>query len=358
MGVYSAAMPLRSRLLTLATLLLAAFLSGQMAAQDASPSPAGQDAQPTTRLQVQSQLVFVPTTVRTKKGDTIYGLSADRFVIEDNGVKQKVRLDDSGQIQPISLVVVFQCSRGTVAEMDKLKGLPIMVDELLGDAPAEVAVVKFGGGEDLVSGFVTTPERRESALNALAPCEDKDATVYDAVEYAGQILEAHHAKGRRAILLISETRDHDSEAKAEHVIEQLSRSNIVLESVSFSPFRDEQVDAIKVGGTPSVLNPIALIAAAVQALRTNAPKTLARLTGGEYINFATQKSFDKGLLTLGNHVNNYYVLSFRPTFPADAQGSNLAQPGLHNLRVFVPEYPDARLGHRSSYWAEGVSATN
>ncbi len=350
-------MPLRSGLAIAAFMLLGTTTHFQINAQEQPAPPSSNSGdQPTTRLQVQSQLVFVPTTVRTKKGETIYGLTADRFVIEDNGVKQKVRLDDSGQVQPISLVVVFQCSRGTIAEMEKLKGLPIMVDELIGDAPAEMAVVKFGGGEDLVSKFVTTPERREAALNTLQPCEDKDATVYDAVEYAGQILEAHHAKGRRAILLISETRDHGSEAKAEHVIEQLSRSNIVLESVSFSPFRDEQVDAIKGGGTPSVLNPVALIMAAVQALRTNAPKTLARLSGGEYINFASQKSFDKGLLTLGNHVNNYYVLSFRPTFPVDAAGSNLAQPGLHDLKVTVPEYPDAKLGHRSSYWAEGAIA--
>ncbi len=344
---------MRIRLIAALTGLLAALSFYSVAAQEPPQIP---DDQSTARLQLGTQLVFVPTTVRTKKGETIYGLGADKFVIEDNGVPQQVRLDDSGQVQPISLVVVFQCSRGAIAEMDKLKGLPIMVDELIGDAPAEVAVVKFGSGEDLVSGFVTTPERREAALNSLAPCEDKDATVYDAVEYAGQILDAHHAKGRRAVLLISETRDHGSEAKAEHVIEQLSRSNIVLESVSFSPFRDEQVDSIRGGGTPSALNPIALIQAAVQALRTNAPKTLARLSGGEYINFATQKSFDKGLLTLGNHVNNYYVLSFRPTFPANAAGSSQAQPGLHDLTVKVPLYPDAKLGHRSSYWAEGLTS--
>lgn len=305
---------------------------------------------------MQSQLVFVPTTVRTRKGETIYDLSADKFIIEDNGIPQQVRLDDSGQIEPLSLVVVFQCSRGVVEEMNKLRGLPIMVDEIIGDASAEVAVVKFGTGEDLVSKFVATPERREAALNSLSPCEDKDATIYDAVEYAGQILEAHHAKGRRAILLISETRDHGSDAKAEHVIEQLTRSNIVLEAVSFSPFRDEQVDALKHPGSTSAAGEvISLIQAAIQSLRTNAPKTLARFSGGEYINFASQKSFDKGLLTLGNHANNYYALSFRPTFPADATGSSLAQPGLHNLTVKVPLYPDAKLGHRSSYWAEGVT---
>ena len=343
---------LRPALLAAFILLLSAS-ARWCAGQELPKSP---DDQSTARLQLGTQLVFVPTTVRTKRGETIYGLTADKFVIEDNGVPQRVRLDDSGEVQPLSLVVAVQCSRGAWAEMDKMRGLATMIDEVIGDAPAEVAVIKFGTGEDLVAKFVSTPERRESAINSLQPCEDGGATIYDAVEYAGQILEAHKAKGRRAILLVSETRDHGSEAKAEHVIEQLSRSNIVLESVSFSPFRDDELSRLKNHEASSIMNPAALIYTIVQALRTNAPKTLARLSGGEYINFASQKSFDKGLLTLGNHVNNYYVLSFRPTVPADAAGSSLAQPGLHNLTVKVPEYPDAALGHRSSYWAEGISA--
>ena len=61
---------------------------------------------------MQSQLVLVPTAVQTPKGDEIYGLTADSFLVEDNGVRQRVRLDDSGTVQPLSIVVAVQCSRG------------------------------------------------------------------------------------------------------------------------------------------------------------------------------------------------------------------------------------------------------
>ena len=60
-------------------------------------------------------------------------------------------------------------------------------------------------------------------LQGLRPCQDGEANIYDAVEYATQLLETRKASGRRAILLISETRDHGSEAHAEKVIEALNR---------------------------------------------------------------------------------------------------------------------------------------
>lgn len=327
---------------------------GQEPKQETQQDP---QTSPTTRLTVQSQLVFVPTAVQTGKGQPIYGLTADDFVVEDNGVRQHPRLDESGTVQPLSIVVAVQCSRSAWAEAQKMRGLTTMVDSIIGGAPAEVAVVQFGTGEDLLSKFETDPDRRTAAINQLAPCEDGGNTIYDAVEYAGQLLEAHKAKGRRVVLLVSETRDHGSEAKAEHVAEQLARSNIVVDALTFSPFRDEQVDALQYKRDSSLLNPAALIYTIIQALRTNAPKTLARMSGGEYMNFATGKGFDRELLTLANHVNNYYVLSFVPRFPADAEGSMMAQPGMHDLKVTVTKYPDAKVRHRESYWAQGITET-
>jgi len=75
------------------------------------------------------------------------------------------------------------------------------------------------------------------------------------------------------------------------------------------------------------------------------------MSGGEYINFATQKGFDKGMVTLSNHVHNFYMLSFVPRFPAVMAGSAQAAPGLHKIVVKIPDYPKATVRHRESYWA-------
>jgi len=322
--------------------VLAGLAGGQ------EPSAPADDA-PKTTIQVQSQLVFVPTTVEAGK-DILYELKASQFVVEDNGIPQKVRLDeDDESARPLSLVVAVQCSRSAVAEFDKLQGLPTMIDAITGDAPAEVAVIQFGTGEDLMTGFTRDVNVRDRALAKLTPCEDGGDNIFDAVDYANTLMEAHHATGRRAVLLISETRDHGSETKAETVIHELGKSNTVVDAVAFSPGRDEMVDDLHHGGGGGILS---LLVMAVEAARKNAPKEFARLSGGEYINFATQKGFDQGMNTLSNHVHNFYMLSFVPRFPADMAGSGVAAPGLHKITVKIPDYPKATIRHRESYWAE------
>jgi VWFA-related protein len=324
--------------------VLAAFAGGVCGQEPTAPTT----ETPAATIQVQSQLVFVPTTVQTGK-DILYDLKPTQFVVEDNGIPQKVRLDESDEsARPLSLVVAVQCSRSAVAEFDKLRGLPTMIDAIAGDAPAEVAVIEFGTGEDLMTGFTRDINVRNQALAKLAPCDDGGDNIFDAVDYANTLMEAHHAQGRRAVLLISETRDHGSETKAETVIHELGRSNTVVDAVAFSPGRDEMVDDLHYGGGGGILS---LLVMSVEAVRKNAPKEFARLSGGEYINFATQKGFDKGMVTLSNHVHNFYMLSFVPRFPPDMAGSSLAAPGLHKITVKIPDFPSATIRHRESYWA-------
>jgi len=323
---------------------------GSLCGQTPAPTePTVADQAPTTTIQVQSQLVLVPTMVELGKGgDMLYELKPSQFVVEDNGVPQRVRLDESDEARPLSLVVAVQCSRSAIAEFDKLQGLATMIDAIAGDAPAEIAVIQFGTGEELLAGFTHDVRTRDAALNKLRPCEDDGGDdIFDAVDYANTLLDAHHAQGRRAVLLISETRDHGSETKPDLVIKELGRSNTVLDAVAFGAGRDEMVDDLKHGGGGGIFS---LLVMAVEAARKNAPKEFARLSGGEYINFATQKGFDKGMGTLANHVHNFYMLSFVPRFPADATGSGVAAPGLHKITVKISEYPSAIVRHRESYW--------
>jgi VWFA-related protein len=334
------------------------FLAGTTILNAQAPTePQPETEAGTATIQVRSQLVPVPTTVQTKQGEVIYDLKPSQFVIEDNGVPQRVHLDDAEEsTRPLALVVAVQCSRSAIEEFNKLAGLPTMLDALVGAAPAEVAVIQFGTGEELMTGFTRNPQVRDAAITRLRPCEDDGgANIFDAVDYANTLLEAHQAltkypNARRAVLLISETRDHGSETKPDAVIAELGRTNTVVDAVSFSPGRDEMVNDLKYGGGSGVMG---LLFMAVQAARKNAPKEFAALSGGEYINFATQKGFDNGLSTLANHVHNFYLLSFQPNFPAAIADKNASAPGLHKIVVKIPDYPDAIIHHRESYWDGG-----
>src|SRR4051812_46766452 len=104
-------------------------------------------------IRVHTSLVMLPTRVETKVGETIYGLTADQFIVEDNGVRQLVRIEDSPESTSLSLVIAIQCGRSAAEEFGKLKGLATMIDAIVGEAPHEVAVVVYGERPWLLSNF-------------------------------------------------------------------------------------------------------------------------------------------------------------------------------------------------------------
>jgi VWFA-related protein len=233
-----------------------------------------------------------------------------------------------------------------------MAGLNTMVEALIGGAPAKVAVMDFGSTPELLTNFTTNSIRRERAISSITPCDDDPHNaIFDAVKAANDLFAHSDPKGRHVILLISETRDHGSKSKPQETIKDLGRTDTVVDSVAYSPGRDELVEDLKHSdGASGGL--IGLILTAVQALRTNAAKEFARESGGEYINFGSGNKFDMSLNSLANHVDNYYLLSFAPHFPPGKE-----QPGpLHTLNVKVPIYPDATIRHRESYWTEMPAA--
>jgi VWFA-related protein len=312
-------------------------------------TPSATDDQSYT-LKTQSNVVLVPTTVQTKHGDMIYELKPEQFVLEDNGVSQTVHVDEDTDSLGLSLVVVVQCSRAAGYEYPKLGGLGAMIDGIAGDAPREVAIVTYGSAPLLLGKFSNSVDSMARALAQLEPCDDPEASTLDAVAYATRLLEARQNHYRHAILLISETRDHGSTAKPAEVVAALGRTNTVVDSVAFGPGKTEVMSDLKYGGGSG---PIGLLVMAVNALKKNAAHELAALSGGEYINFTTQRGFDEGLHQLSNHVHNYYLLSFQPHAEANGEPAS----GMHRIRVHIPDYPDARVRFRESYFAGELDST-
>src|SRR5580704_15470950 len=117
------------------------------------------------KLSVRSNLVFLPTRVQTKHGETIHGLRPEQFIVEDNGVRRPIKLEDDPDSSPgLSLTVLVQCSRSASTEFNKLKGLPAMIEAIVGDAPHEVAVISYGTISRVQADFSSDYEAARIAL--------------------------------------------------------------------------------------------------------------------------------------------------------------------------------------------------
>lgn len=376
------------------------FLRIDLAAQQVSKpqtqeAPASDQTEAAnSKLTVHSNLVFLPTRVQQKNGETIYGLKPEQFIIEDNGVRQTVHIEENPEAVGLSLVVVLQCSRSAPSEFDKLKNLGTMIEGIAGDNPHEIAVMSYGEAPYVLSNFSSRPEAVHSALSRLKPCGSVAQSItIDAVYYAIGMLKRRKNHYRRAILLISEDRDHGSHSKLQDVVAELGVTDTVIYSVTFSAGRDTVIEKLRhprgrpqpepefnpwpvpssspqpvpspqpsaspepfpeETSEPALPEPVYLVhpprfnvdprlMMVINALRRNTASQLAALSGGEYVNFTTQRGLEDALQRISNRIHNYYLLSFAPpSVPAF---------GSHSLRVRVPDYPDAFIQTRKSYWS-------
>lgn len=81
-------------ILMLATCLayMGALLHAQQLPPVEPPAPMPNAAAGSQNLEVTTTEVLVPTLVEKKDGDVVYGLKASDFVVEDDGVPQKIRV--------------------------------------------------------------------------------------------------------------------------------------------------------------------------------------------------------------------------------------------------------------------------
>ncbi len=356
-------------------------------------APAPQNSQ-TAVFATQAPLVIVPALVRTKGGDVIFTLTANDFELTDDGVPQKLTLEEGTGGEPLALVVVVEIGGAGAREFDKLGHLAPMLDSVVGGVPHKIAVVAFDSRPSLIQDFTARSDAAAGSLVALLRHSpgDNGAAILDSLGFAVDLLRNQPPNYRRAILLVSETLDRGSGLILEEAVRALSNTNTAIYSIGFSTAKSEAThyayrelpiqpgwiltnkypnpphgcmgkdpepdpdgthrklaqayDCVTQLAPPLGLAKTAAIAA-TDGLRRNVPETVAHLTGGEYFKLSDEKSLDRSLVTIANHLPNRYLLSFQPQSP---------HPGLHAITLRTPNHANLEVTARSSYWLSPEAA--
>ncbi|HUI83057.1 MAG TPA: VWA domain-containing protein [Candidatus Binatia bacterium] len=328
------------------TIVLLLWLAAAAASAPAQEQPS---------YRTQANVVLVPALVRDRSGDVVYGLRADDFIVEDEGVPQRVLLDEAAGSEPVSLVVAIQCGRRADFELPRMRGLGAMLLPLLAQPGTKIAIVAFDSQVHAIGNFTGDAQAIAGDLAALQP-GDGGAAVLDAVDYSARLLDTVPEGHKRVLLLISETRDHGSRsANIGEVIRAIGNSNIVVYTLAFSPSKSNVLDTLRgnnnpdlhpeqteVHESPDLLAPFVL---AAQAMRRNTARAIASQTGGEYHMFDSAKGFDAHMTEFANHLHSRYLLSFQPVRP---------HPGLHRIEVLLKQSRQRTVLARGSYWAVGA----
>ena len=335
--------------------------------------------QPT--LTVRSTLVQVPVLVKTKGGEVIFELTADDFLLTDNGVPQDLTLDQDTDSQPLALAIVVETGGAGARHLVDYRQLDAILDALIGNVEHRIAIIGFDSVPHLLMPFAP---RTADASQQLASLHEGDqgAAILDGIALAIAQLRAQPTRYRRAILLLSETIDQGSKTTLDEALRLISDTNTTMYSFGFSSTRSavsheaskfnssepgpahgcfsrngadseyeghyskQVLDCISQLAPPLRLATMTFLTAR-NALRTNTAESIAQLTGGEFFHFHDAKDLKAGLIAVSNDVPNYYVLSFRPTSPT---------PGLHALHVETKGRPQLVLNSRREYWIDDDTA--
>jgi VWFA-related protein len=297
-------------------------------------------------LHSQSNVVIIPALVKSANGEVVYGLGPKDFVVEDDGVEQTIRVDEAAEGSAVSLVVAIQRGRRADYEFPRIRGLSAMLDPMVEAGLGSVAIVEFDSQVQLAQDFSSNSERTAGTLKELQP-GDGGAAILDAVDYSVKMLEKAPKERQRLLLLISETRDHGSQAKVEDVVAEIGQSNTTVYALAFSPSRSNVLDTMRGNNINEMHEGVDFLDLGyrvVQAMRKNTPETIAAMTGGEFESFATGKGFEAHMIDFTNHVHSRYLLSIEPKSPHE---------GLHQIRVRLRDVGDRVVLARSSYWVTG-----
>ncbi len=234
-------------------------------------------------------VVEVYATVADSAGAPVLGLSREDFVVRENGDVQPVSHFAAGQF-PLSVAVALDRSfsmSGARLGTAKSAGR-VFLDELRPED--ESMLIAIGSRTEVIAPLSRNRAPQLSTLFAL----DAFGTtgLYDAVIAAIEAIQP--ARGRRALLLLSDGSDRYSTATASTALERARASDVLIYPIALGRTR------------PAVF------------------AELAALTGGRSFHLEDPRSLPITVREIATELRNQYLLGYSPSSPI--------VPGSHEWR--------------------------
>jgi VWFA-related protein len=163
--------------------------------------------------------------------------------------------------------------------------------------------------------------------------------VLDAISYSVRLLDSRATPNRKVLFLVSGANDDGSTASDSEVLRQIERSNVLIYSATYLQTASSKIGQAFADPTDHPVNLLGIFSNLLRSAKENVPKTVAEMSGGEYLPFHDEKALEQGLSGVDNHFYSQYLLSFTPKL----------SPGQHSLRVVV-DRGDVVVTARAGYW--------
>jgi VWFA-related protein len=293
-----------------------------------------------SKFHAESRVVLVPVTVTDDKGKPIDGLGIGDFSLLDHGARQRIALDvsDTG-VAPISLVIAIQTAGVSAAALAKIRKIGGMIQPLIVGDRGEAAVLTFDSEIRWARDFTSESRLVRDSFEGLRAGEGMTARMLDALVQA--TARMRERKGRRIVVIVSESRDRGSKTKLVDAVQAVQRADVLVYAAKYSayttPFTAKPEDL----PPPDGPNLLAVFTELGRMGKKNTVEALTQATGGNVLPFLTQNSLEKAIEKLGEEVHSQYLLSFTP---------ESKEAGFHRIEVQLAGHGNVRVRWRQAYW--------
>ncbi len=190
------------------------------------------DPEPET-IRISSRLVTVPVSVTDANGNPIRNLTAEDFVLEEDGVAQPVQTMGEPGKTPLEMVLLFDVSRSIRNRFDfEREAASRFVHQVLKQGDG-ISIFAIGTTPKLAVARTDNVEKAVTGALGIQPTEDSTAFYDTIVKAAQHINDSSNPEVRRVMVVLSDGEDTNSvRFKLGDALTELQRSECLFYSIN------------------------------------------------------------------------------------------------------------------------------
>lgn len=202
-------------------------------------------------ITIDSTLVNVPVIVSDSQGRYVSGLKEQDFTLYDNKVKQSIAFFDAAE-EPLNIALLMDTSKSTKDVLGDIKDAAFTFLSLL-RAKDQVMIVTFDSEVNFLTKLTNDPYKLEKAIGFAQVGERVGTKLNDAVYESA--LKLKSASGRKAIILLTDGKDHGSYLGATELIDKVMESNTLIYTIFYPTSLPRAFDQRNPQNNPNWGNP-------------------------------------------------------------------------------------------------------
>jgi Ca-activated chloride channel homolog len=326
---------LATSLLTMGLLISGHALWSQQASTQQNPvqqnesrsSPAGAERQsrqtpPFKIPPVDVNLVNVFVTVTDEHGSPVGGLTKDNFMLDEDGVTQKISVFDRESALPLSIALAIDTSLSTRSNLPLEQASAKRFARAILRPVDGLCVYAFSEYvSDASLGYTADVKRIDEAIDHIHL--GAATALYDAIYLASHAL--NRRKGRKVIVLITDGGDDVSKIDYKEALRAAEEAEALVYSIIIVPI--ENSAGRETGGEHALIQ-------------------LSEDTGGKYYYATSTAALDEAFRKISDELRTQYLLAYYPV-----QRTSFSEFRRIHVRVTgVPDASQYQVRHRAGYY--------